>query len=322
MALGVITKKSEILFLMNDVKKFIDSLSQNYYLDFIVGLKNKTIDSTGFHLVEYQKKQYYEQKLNQIRIQQSEIINKVAKEYENALSEIFIQLSTSDFKNIDNVIKYTIQAIKLKLNTLKSDFYINNKRSRYCSTLVDNEYTQELSEIIQRSNTYEQNSENHSILNALKKLSFDKSYNPLKNYQSSYYLNFHHKRFKTLSYLPFALFNIASDFLNKLTIIEKDIEEINQHNETREKIKWTGKKTHIGYIFSILEQEGFIDTPKLKNGEVNYTAFSKLIKDVFDVDVKKDTLRKYLNPSDEKFVENKKTFDREDFHIPNVKLLN
>lgn len=305
---------------MNNVKNFIESLSENYYLYFIIELEDENSESSNLSLIQYQKKQYYERNLNEIRILQSEIINKLDKEYENALSEILLKLSNSDFKNIENVIKYTIKATKLKLNLLKSDFYINNKRSRYCSTLLDNEYSQELSEIIQRSHSYKNSSENFSIIKIIEKLNLNKSIRIKSN--SSFHPSFHYNRFKTLSFLPFALFNIASDFLNKLTIIEKDIEELKQENETRERIRWTGKKTHIGYIFSVLEQEGYIDTPKLKNGEVNYTAFSKLIKDVFDVEVKKDTLRKYLNPSDEKFVENKKTFDKEQFHIPNVKLVN
>ncbi len=89
-------------------------------------------------------------------------------------------------------------------------------------------------------------------------------------------------------------------------------------SESSNKINWIGKKTHIGYILSNLALKGFIDTPKNKNGEINFTAFAKLIKQNFEVDVDQDTLRKYLNPEEIKYEENKKTFDKAKFNIPNI----
>ncbi|MBC3759991.1 hypothetical protein H7U19_16380 [Hyunsoonleella sp. SJ7] len=82
------------------------------------------------------------------------------------------------------------------------------------------------------------------------------------------------------------------------------------------------KETHIGYVLSALAQEGYIEPPRLKSGEINYTAFAKQIKDLFEVDVAEGTLRKYLNPEDDKFEENQRTFKKQNFHLPNVKLVN
>ena len=135
-------------------------------------------------------------------------------------------------------------------------------------------------------------------------------------------MDFHITRFKVLSMLPFALFQISHKFLTDLIHIQSIIDELNDSKQLAIKIKWLGKKTHIGFIFSSLAQEGYIDTPKSGNGEINYTAFAKLIREVFDVEVSEGSLRKYLNPSDDKFDENKNTFEKEKFHLPNVKLVN
>ena len=92
----------------------------------------------------------------------------------------------------------------------------------------------------------------------------------------------------------------------------------NMKEKEAEKIKWSGKKTHIGYIFGNLALKGYIDAPKHKNGEINFTAYAKIIKQNFDVDVDLDTLRKYLNPADEKYEENRKSFEFAKFNLPNI----
>ena len=88
------------------------------------------------------------------------------------------------------------------------------------------------------------------------------------------------------------------------------------HNN--EKIKWSGKKTHIGFVLGTLALKGFIDAPKHKNGEINFAAFSRLILENFDVDIDKESLRKYLNPEEQKFNENFNAFTKANFNIPNI----
>ena len=58
---------------------------------------------------------------------------------------------------------------------------------------------------------------------------------------------------------------------------------------------------------------------KNKNGEINFTAYAKQIKQNVDVDISVDSLRKYLNPADDKFIESQNAFLKEKFHIPHVK---
>ena len=129
---------------------------------------------------------------------------------------------------------------------------------------------------------------------------------------------------------------VRNYFLNDLSLFIKDtekkfsktVEKIkielikdnrkNKNIKETEKIKWSGKKTHIGYFLGTLAINGFIEAPKHKNGEINFTGYAKLIKKNFDVDVDIDTLRKYLNPEDDKYQENKKTFDKAKSNIPNI----
>lgn len=308
---------------MKSVKTFIKSLGENYYLDFIVEPYSKLGDyKQHFVLIEYQNNDYYEKNLELIETRQEEIINNIVKQYENALAQIYLKLSTVNSKSLDGFIKFNIAAVKIKLRTIKADFYVNDKKSRYCSTLIDNHEIQKLSSINSRKINSDDYPKNGSILRLFESLIDSKS--DLKDplVQSVYVLEFHITRFKVLSSLPFALFHIAHRFMNDLIHIQKTINDLNDSNQLATKIKWLGKKTHIGYIFSMLAQEGYIDAPKSRNGEINYTAFARLIKDLFDVDTTEDTLRKYLNPDDDKFDENKNTFKKEKFFLPNVKLVN
>ncbi|UZO81162.1 hypothetical protein NBT05_01500 [Aquimarina sp. ERC-38] len=243
-------------------------------------------------------------------------------QYENALSQIFLKLATTNYDTFDSFIKFNIEAVKISLRTIKSDFYVDNKQSRYYSTLIDNLDTNNIDVINERKINSEDYPKDGSIMQIFESL--NKSTSPSKvNYlESYYYLNFHKARSKTLSWLPFALFHIGNRFILDLVRIQNNINEIRMSNQKSTRIRWLGKKTHIGYIFSMLAQEGYIETPELPGGEVNYTAFARLIKELFEVDVAEGTLRKYLNPLDTKFEENQKTFEKEQFHLPNVKRVN
>jgi hypothetical protein len=121
-----------------------------------------------------------------------------------------------------------------------------------------------------------------------------------------------------LSFIPFSLFHIGHKFVLELTKIQQLVYDLKEAKEINPKIKWNGKKTHIGYFLGTLAINGFIEAPKNKNGEINFTAYAKLIKQNFDVDVDQDSLRKYLNPEDDKHQENKNSFDKAKSYIPNI----
>ncbi|WP_452603080.1 hypothetical protein [Pontimicrobium sp. MEBiC06410] len=308
---------------MKSVKNFIKALKQNYYIEFLIDPYSSSVEyEKHFVLIKYQNKNYYENNIEFIKIRQREILNDIKKQYENALSQIFLKLATTNSDTFDSFIKFNIEAVKISLRTIKSDFYVNNKQSRYYSTLIDNLDTNNIGIPTKREINAEDYPKDGSMIQIFESL--DKSTNTSKENHiwSYYYLEFHNSRLKALSWLPFALFHVGNRFIIDLVRIQNNINEICLSNQEKTKIKWLGKKTHIGYIFSMLAQEGYIETPKLKSGEVNYTAFARIIKELFEVDVAEGTLRKYLNPLDDKFEENQNTFEKEQFNLPNVKLVN
>ncbi|WP_299767359.1 hypothetical protein [uncultured Dokdonia sp.] len=308
---------------MKSVKNLIKSLRENYYLEFLVDPNSDLVAfDKHYVLVNYQNKDYYEVDIESIKLRQQEILIDLKKEYENALSQIFLKLATSNSDTFESFIRFNIEAVKISLRTIKADFYIDSKQSRYYSNLIDNLGVNKLKIINNREVNYESYFKDSSIVEFYESLFKDSSISGLDHVFSYYSIEFHNHRMKILSRLPFALFHIASRFIIDLSRIEEKIREIRSLNQETPKIKWLGKRTHIGYVFSKLAQEGYIETPKLKNGEVNYTAFARLIKQLFEVDVSEGTLRKYLNPLDSKFEENQNTFEKENFHLPNIKLVN
>jgi len=307
---------------MKIVKSFIKALGKNYYFDFIILAGSEDIDYLEHYvLVEYENQDFYEKSLEKIQLRQEEIIKEIKKLYEDSLSEIYLNLSTSDPENFDSFIKFNIEAIKIQLKTLKSDFYVDEKKSRYCSLLLDNAEVGDLYYKHIAKRHYNNLLIGRKIPTLFSNFDF-KNENIKTTYIESFYFNeFHLKRFKTLSNLPLSLFLIGYKFILELIKIQNMIVDIRESKEINPKIKWTGKRTHIGFVLGTLAQNGYLDAPKGKNGEINYTAFAKLIRQNFEVEGTEDTLRKYLNPDDEKFIESQKTFDKEGFKIPHSKLL-
>ncbi len=270
-------------------------------------------------LVNYNNKEYYEKSLDSIRIRQEEIINDIKKLHDDAVSQIYIKISTSKPENYDAFIKFNIEAANKILDKIRNDFFVDNKRSRYNSVLIDNYDIRNLGSPNQEKLIDLKYDEEDNLQEIFEKIKENKTVQKVNSVTSFYYLDHHIKRFKVLSYLPFYFYNITHSFINELNKIKKKIEEIKSENLSIEKMKWSGKKTHIGFILGQLALEGYIDPPRSTNGEINYTAFAKLIKELFDVDVNVDTLRKYLNPGDEKFIENQNKFQKHQFSLPHVK---
>lgn len=296
---------------MKAVNSFIKSLGVNYYLDFIINPNSEEVYNSDYNLpVYYQNKFYYELSRNEIHLKRREIINEVKNLYENALSEIYINLSSQDPENFDSFLVFNIEAVKLKLKILKADYYIESKQSRYYSII---ETYSEINELEFSDFT---NSNIESEIH-------DYFYRFSKNFKYSKvdsldYIEFIFDRANILSFLPFSLFLIAHKFAVELMKIQQIVQDLKEEKAVNPKINWIGKKTHIGYILGTLALNGFIDAPKNKNGEINYTAYAKLIKQNFNAEISEESLRKYLNPEDDKFEENKKSFEKAKFNMPNI----
>ena len=86
---------------------------------------------------------------------------------------------------------------------------------------------------------------------------------------------------------------------------------------TDPKLKWQGKPAHFAYIIATLASNGFIDTPKKKDGEINFRQFALLAKNSFNVDITPGSLEKYLNLDSEKGQEPSRAFGKL-LKIPNI----
>jgi hypothetical protein len=90
-------------------------------------------------------------------------------------------------------------------------------------------------------------------------------------------------------------------------------------SSTNIKLKWIGKKAHLGFIIGTLTDLGYIQGPERLNGEINYSEFARNILEVFDCDTTEGTLSKYLNVTSDKSEEVLRNFKNSDFHIPHSK---
>lgn len=303
---------------MDNVKNFLEALSKNYYLDFITNVNSNFIDlNENFILVKYVHGEYFEKELDIIKQTQEEILIEIKKLYLDALSEIYLKVSVAKIGELETFLKYNIKALNVKIDILRNDFYIDQTSSRYFSSILDDYEIRNYDEISKIPSNPKFDFTDKTLEQLVKEFT-KKNVKVMNSMYREYMSEYYQYRFKVLTDLPYQLFHIAVDFFIKLKKIKVDLDNPNNSG----KIKWLGKKTHIGFILSSLMQEGYIEAPLSPNGDVNYTAFAKQIKSIFYVDISTDSLRKYLNPDDYKFAENKKTFEKEEFRLPNVKRVN
>lgn len=212
-------------------------------------------------MVHYQDKNYYEQPFNFIKIRQNEIIKDCKIFYENSLTEILLEVSKKNNEEIEKFINFNIEAIKVKLNILKDDFYVDNKKSRYCSILYDNFDDHELDLHIAKrdqSNDSEINSEFNAILNRLNSsYDFDNRY----YIGGQYFLELLYYRSIQLSILPFKLFQIGHKFIIALIKIKElnssenhKKEQLQSGNETKKQDTYFGKFCEIIDDYTILKK--------------------------------------------------------------------
>lgn len=300
---------------MKEVLSFINSLGENYYLSLLIQSDAEIIDFNKYDLkIYYNNNFYYELSINEIHLKRREIVNNLRSMYLKAISEIYINLSTKDPEQLETFLHFNIEATKFKLKTIKSDFYIDSNLSRYNSAIdTDNKILNILAIYIFKHSKEPDFEIDKEILSVIKDTQINSS-------EAKYLFKYFYDRFEAISFLPLALFNIGYQFFLDLRKIKHMVEEIKAGNLLNSKIKWSTTKTHIGFIIGTLAHHEYIEPPRNKNGEINYTAFAKLIKQNFEIEISDDTLRKYLNPNDDKYIESKKIFEQEKFYLPHSKL--
>jgi hypothetical protein len=108
----------------------------------------------------------------------------------------------------------------------------------------------------------------------------------------------------------------------KLEKLSKDLSNSSESSKlvkSGTKLKWTGKKAHLGFIIGTLADLGYLQGPERPNGEINYSEFARNILEVFDCDTTEGTLSKYLNVTSDKSEEVSRNFQSANFHIPHSK---
>ncbi len=206
---------------MQNVINFIDLLGENYYLDFIIEPNLEEIDyEKHFVLVHYQDKRYYEQPHDYIQKRQNEIINNIKSLYHKSISDIYLEVSKRENNEIEKFLNFNIQAVKVKLNILKNDFYLENYNSRYYALLYDDADGQTFESFFPKRE-YSGTTLNVYIKGIIDKFNSDNVDYLAPDNPSDYYLGFHKQRFKLLSSLPFKLFHIGHKFIFELDRIKK-----------------------------------------------------------------------------------------------------
>lgn len=206
---------------MQNVTDFINLLGENYYLDFIIQPYAEEVDyEKHFVLVHYQDKKYYEQTHEYIQIKQNEIIHNAKSLFQKSISEIYLEVSKRKNEEIENFLNLNIKAVKVKLNILKNDFYIENDNSRYFAILYDDADPQTLETFFSKRD-YSTTSTNLEIRSVIQKLNSGNIKSPLPYYDSDFFIEFHLQRFKLLCSLPFKLFHIAQKFIIELEKIKE-----------------------------------------------------------------------------------------------------
>ena len=227
---------------MQNVTNFINLLGENYYLDFIIEPYETEVDyEKHFVLVHYLDKKYYEQNHEYIQIRQNEIINAVKSLFQKSISDIYLEVSKRKNEDIESFLNFNIQAVKVKLEMVKNDFYVENDKSRYCAFLYDNADAETFETFFTKRNS-SGTITNVEIKSIIQRLNSDNVINLLTENESDFFIEFHLRRFKLLSFLPFKLFHIAQKFIIVL-------EKIKQMNLSETKHQNVLAKTNSNKVF-------------------------------------------------------------------------
>ncbi|TKS57402.1 hypothetical protein [Mesohalobacter halotolerans] len=106
---------------------------------------------------------------------------------------------------------------------------------------------------------------------------------------------------------------------NTTTVINTEYDTSKSNNPisgNERKIEWIGGPSTLGYIIGYLAEYGYIDAPKKKGGDINYSAFAREVMNTFKIETTANTLQKYLNLDSEKSTEIKRKLENAKFYIP------
>ncbi|WP_276974599.1 hypothetical protein [Flavobacterium filum] len=199
---------------MQNINSFITFLGKNYYSDFLINVDSETIDFDSYGiLVKYNSSYYYELNHSEILLKRKEIILSIKDLYHKALSEVYSLMLSHDQFKLNSYLEISIKTVKSHLNTLKKDFYTDSDESRYYSILEDNPIILDLEIVYQENLRNDDFDVDEKVFDIINNSNF-------KKVESLYFLGFLYQRYKTLSFIPFSLFQIGKQFLFELNKIK------------------------------------------------------------------------------------------------------
>lgn len=224
---------------MQSINSFISLLSKNYYSEFLINLDSEIIDFKKYDLlVSYNGSFFFELNNNEIFSKRIELFVSIKELHQKALNELYSLLLSQDKLKLNSYLNITSKTLKSILNTLKKDFYIDSDQSRYYTILDENQTIQDLESIYQknlRNDNFEIDKGVYEIINNVKS----------KKVESLYFLDFLYRRYKTLSFIPFSLFQIGQQFLIELDKIKLLNEGTTNEDATNSKNQPIMKNTYF-----------------------------------------------------------------------------
>ncbi|AYQ34948.1 hypothetical protein [Runella sp. SP2] len=103
------------------------------------------------------------------------------------------------------------------------------------------------------------------------------------------------------------------DFYQYIKRLYAEYQDVPAKNQ---KLEWIATPSLLAHLMSELAVKGYIKPPRQRNGEINYTAFAKLLKSTFDGELgSEQNLRQALSPDNEKGLSEA---NRDRFRIPEL----
>lgn len=299
---------------MEAILELQNILIKDYYKEFIVSIYEEELEFNSYfsEVIIYRGEEYIEKDIDIIKKEIKYIIDDLKPLYLKAVSEVVVKLSNlPNYNDKINYLNYTIRLIKIPLNQLKKDFYIEDANSRYY-TEPNDFIVEKIDRILYEHNDVNSNLTKEEVEDIFSVIDFSVS--------EMFQLEYIKARTDTITKLPFTLFTVSSSFIN---ILNNKIDEINEEfynkEAIKEKIEWSGKVSQLGFIFSKLAELDYLAPPKRDNGETNYTQFAKKVLNIFKIKTTEGTIAKYLNSNEVKAQETQRSFDKAKFSMPHKK---
>lgn len=121
-----------------------------------------------------------------------------------------------------------------------------------------------------------------------------------------------------------AALNLQKDLEKRVDIISYFVNGINNASVNHSGLNWKGKPSHLAFFIAQFIEEGYIDPPRKRDGDINNQELSKMILNSFRVETMKpsvETLKKYSNTDSERYIKLNERFKESDFFLPNSKIM-